>query len=133
MASARDTSCIPLVENDDIAVGVLEEAHVADAGVERVAEELDAFRLEFSPRLGDVGDADSEAGLVRLELDPLLLGIPERERHVRGLDLGALVLALRDPEHVAVERDRALDVARGNRDEVDLLDVHGSRPSRYGA
>src|SRR5438094_856368 len=66
-----------------------------------------------------------EPGDVGLELDALLLGVPERERDVRRLDLRSLVRALRDPEHVAVELDRPLHVARRNGDEVDLLDLHG--------
>ena len=77
------------------------------------------MRLPF-----DVGHADREAGDVRLELDTLLLGIPEGQRDVRRLDFGPLVRALRNPEHVPVELDRPLDVTRRDRDEVDLLDLH---------
>jgi hypothetical protein len=37
---------------------------MAHAGVPRLGHELDALRLQLGPRGGDVGDAQSEAGLV---------------------------------------------------------------------
>ena len=47
---------------------------MADAGVERLADELDALRLELAARLCDVGDAQREARLVGRELAPWCSG-----------------------------------------------------------
>ena len=69
------------------------------------------------------GDADREAGHVRLERQALLLRLPKRECYVRGLDLTVRVLGLRETEHVAVEGNRTIEVARRDRDEVDALDL----------
>jgi len=45
------------VEHERIPVGIAEERHVADAGVEDLALERDPAALELLPRLGDVGAA----------------------------------------------------------------------------
>jgi hypothetical protein len=74
------------------------------------------------------------AGRVRLERLSVSLGIPERERDVRGLDLTLGELAHREPEHVPIPRDRPRGVPRRHRHEVDLFDLHhGSLPSSNGA
>ena len=52
------------VEDDLVPVGVAHERHVADARVERLHVERDALLLELPARLGDVGNAKGEAGLV---------------------------------------------------------------------
>ena len=46
---------VPPVEHEHVPVRVLEDPHVADAGVERLAAELDALRLELLLRRRDVG------------------------------------------------------------------------------
>jgi hypothetical protein len=53
------------VEHQRVPVRIGEERHVADAGVEDLAGELDALRLERRPRLLDVGDAEGDLGAVR--------------------------------------------------------------------
>src|SRR5207247_2868278 len=88
------------------------------------SEELDARLLQLTPSRLDVGDAQRKARYVRDEALAVAFGVPERERDVGRLDLAFGVLALRQPEHIAVERDGALDVARRHRHEIDLLDVH---------
>lgn len=45
------------MEHQRVSVRVLEERHVADAGVRRLAVEDDALLLELDPRGLDVGDA----------------------------------------------------------------------------
>ncbi len=54
--SLSSESGVAVVEHQIVAVGVLEEGHVTDAGVEGLAEELDALRLELGPGGGDVVD-----------------------------------------------------------------------------
>src|SRR5215211_1193710 len=112
------------MQDDRVPSGILEEAHMADAGVVRLALEPDAFRLQLAPGLGNIGDANRKAADVRPELLAVTLGGPEGDRHVRRLDLS--VGAALEPEHIGVEADGALDVARGNREEVDRLDLHGA-------
>ena len=92
------------------------------------ADELDALRLELGTSRRDVGDTerDSVAGAAR-ELDALVLGPPDRQRDVAGLELGRLPRILRQLEHVTVEGDRPLQVARRDVDEIDTLDLHQSR------
>ena len=44
------------MQEEGVAVGILEERHLADGGLERLAVELDAFRLELGAHLVDVVD-----------------------------------------------------------------------------
>jgi len=53
---------------------------------------------------------------------PWSLRLPERERHVPGLELGRLLRVLRELEHVAVERDRPVDVPRRDVHEINSFD-----------
>ena len=53
------------VQDHLVAVGIGEERHVADAGVEHLAVELHALGLELLARLVHVGDAQREPGVVR--------------------------------------------------------------------
>src|SRR5205823_9353544 len=48
---------VPPVQHQRVAVGVVEERHVADAGVQDLAPELDALGLELPSRLRDVRHA----------------------------------------------------------------------------
>ena len=115
---------VPPVEDQRVAVGVCEERHVADTGV-AVADELHALLLELGARGRDIGDSQRDPVRRALrKIDPLVLRFPDRERHVSGLELGRLPGILGQPEHVAVERDRALDVPRRDVDEIDTLDLH---------
>src|SRR5262249_62265989 len=85
---------ISVVEHEIIAVRVGEEGHVADAGVEGVAGELDALGLELGAGRGDVIDVERRMGvLLRRELEAeggrfpdAEAGVarPELEAHVRG-------------------------------------------------
>ena len=47
---------VPPVEHQRVALGVLEEGHVAHRRLTDLALELDACRLERGARIGDVGD-----------------------------------------------------------------------------
>jgi len=108
------------VQDQRVPVGVAEERHVAETGVVHVGE-LDAPRLEPRLRGRDVGDSqrDRLAVTARDALGPRL---DERDRDVRGLELGEIPRVLGQPQRVAVERRRALAVTRRNVDEVDALD-----------
>src|SRR5215207_4098630 len=60
---------VPVVQHEVVAVRVAEERHVAHAGVERVAVELDTLRLELCARRSDVVDAQRpRVALLRHEL-----------------------------------------------------------------
>src|SRR5215216_6146479 len=123
-AARRGSWRVSPVEDQRVAVRIGEEGHVADTRV-TLADELDALRLQLGARSGDVGDAERDpmAGPTR-ELDALVLRLPDRECHVSRLELRGLARVLRKTEHVAVERDRTLDVSGWNVDEVDALDLH---------
>ena len=70
------------MEDHDVPVEVLDEAHVADAAV-LDADHLAAGGFELLDSRFDVGDAQREPSGVRLERLAVLVGIPERERYVR--------------------------------------------------
>src|SRR3954470_19976066 len=85
---------VPAVEHELVAVRIGEDRHVADAGVEGVAEELDALGLEHRAHLGDAIAAQRpRVALLGDERHPLLLGLPDPETRVPGplLPFGVLV------------------------------------------
>lgn len=102
-------------------VGIAEEGHMADPGVERLAEKLHVRRLQPRPRGGDVRDAQREPGGVGREGDTVGLGRPQRQRDVARLEL-IRSAPRRQPGDLAVEPPRPLQVTSG----------HGgrSRPAR---
>src|SRR5215210_2022724 len=121
------------MKDQDVAVAVLDEAHVADACV-LDADDVGAPRARLLHRRRNVGHAKGDARFDRHEGLAVALRIPEAESHVRRLDLAFEVLALGQAEHVAVEGDSPRDIAGRDGDKVDLLDLHyGSDPSEYGA
>src|SRR3954449_966233 len=106
---------VPAVEHELVAVRIGEDRHVADAGVEGVAEELNALGLERRAHLGNVVAAQRpRVALLRDERHPLLLGLPDAEAGIARplLPLGVLVGA--ESQDVAVEGARALGVLRGH-------------------
>src|SRR5256885_10497546 len=117
------TRRVPPVEDDGVAVRVPDEAHVADAAV-LDAHDLRARGASLVDCRADVRDAESHAGDVRREHLAVVLGVPERERHVRRLDLALRHRARNKPKHVTVESGRPRHVARRDRHEVHLLDPH---------
>ena len=54
-----------MVEHEVVAIGIREERHVADAGVEDLARELDAVGLELGTRRGHVVDIQGRVGVLR--------------------------------------------------------------------
>jgi hypothetical protein len=58
------------VQDDGVPVRVAEEGHVADPGIDRVADELHARLLERGPCIVHVSDAKGDAGRVGLERSP---------------------------------------------------------------
>ena len=113
------------MQHQVVAVGVAEERHVADTGVERVAAELDAFRLELLSCGLDVFDVESQVPVALwLERHSELLRLPDAEAGVAGPELVPRVLIPFQPEDLAVEPSRAIGVLRRDADEVELHDFH---------
>jgi hypothetical protein len=106
---------------------------VADAGVERLALELDARRLQRGACGGDIGHAQRDGVGARHDL----VRLQQRERQVAGLELREVLVRARirrEPERLAVEALRALEVARPHGEVVGALDAdHAVVPSAYGA
>src|ERR1041385_3087059 len=95
---------VPRVQHQVVAVRVVEERHVTHAGVERVAEELDALRLEVCARGLDVLDVEREMAVVlRLEVRPEPCRFPDRETRVARPKLELPVLVASQAERLAVE------------------------------
>ncbi len=57
------------MKNQDVPVRIVEEPHVADARVHRLAEELDSRLLEPPARRSDIRHTKSDSGRIRRELD----------------------------------------------------------------
>jgi hypothetical protein len=68
MALRRRPRRVAVVEHERVAVRIGEERHVADAGVERVAPERHAARLELGPRALDVVDVQRDGIVVDMVL-----------------------------------------------------------------
>ena len=114
------------MQHQVVAVGIGEEGHVADPGVEGLAVELDPLGLELRPRRGDVVDVQRRVRVfLRRELHPLLRRLPDAEAGLPRPDLVLAPLVGPQAERLDVEAPRALGVGRGNADEVGLGD-HGS-------
>jgi hypothetical protein len=95
------------VQHERVAVGVAEERHVTDPGVERVALELDTFRFEIGSRLRDVLHLEREVRrLLRLELLAEPLRLPDVQALIAGPELEPSVVVAAQAERVDVERGR---------------------------
>src|SRR5713226_8197985 len=117
---------VPPVQHQGVPVGIVEEGHVADARVERLAGELHTFPFELGASCSDVGYAKRQLGRIRRELPSDLGWIPDPERHLPREELGAdrRVALVREAKRLAVEPFRPLDVLRRDGDEIDPLDLH---------
>ncbi len=83
MASAAGG--VTVVQHEVVAVGVVEERHVADPCVHDLADELDALCLELGARRGDVVDVQREVGvLLRGERQAQALGLPDAQARLAG-------------------------------------------------
>src|SRR3954470_9325009 len=123
---------VPAVQHELVAVRIGEDRHVADAGVEGVAEELDALGLEHRAHLGDVVAAQRPwVALLGHERHALLLGLPDPEACVAGPLLPLGVLVGPQSQDVAVEGAGALGIPGRDAEEVEsFYDSHGTRLSR---
>ena len=121
--SPRRPWCVAPMEDDDVPIRILDEAHVADAAVFD-ADDLTTGCANFLDSLVNVRDAKRDPVLVRHERFILILRKPERERDVRRFKLARGVFTDRQAEYFAVPSNGSLKVARGNRDEVNALDSH---------
>src|SRR2546423_10130241 len=119
------------MEQEGVAVGILEEGHPADTRLDRLTFELHALRLELGARRIDVVHAQREPGRRRRELLPDARRIEDVKRHLAAAKLHVAVALRLDlqAERAGVERLGPLDVLREDGDEVRALDVH----SAYGA
>ena len=102
---------VTAVEDQHVAVEILDEAHVADPAVHD-PDHLAACGPELLDGALDVRDAKGDPGRIRLKRLAVRLGRPERDRHVRRLELALAVLALGQTQHVPVERNRSAQVTR---------------------
>src|SRR5207247_7636981 len=117
---------------------VVDTRAVADPGVPHLAD-VQALGLELGLRGRYVRHAERDRR--RRERGELVL--VRRGRHHRERDIGRLVLdpvlvvevlVARQPEDLAVEALRGLDVVHRDADVVDARDLHqGCLPSGYGA
>src|SRR3954468_9118691 len=78
LGSSR-AGCVTVVKHQNVAVGVREGHHVADAGVHGVAQEAHALRLELLARGMNVPDVERDRVRARLELAPDRGGLHELE------------------------------------------------------
>src|SRR6185295_8527312 len=94
----------------------------ADAGIDRVAPELDALRLELGLGGIEIVDAELERVGIGPELLPQRIQLHYRDRQVAGFELagGQLppLLASLEPEHLVVELHRPVDVRRADDQKV---------------
>ena len=109
-----------MVEHESVAVGILEERHVADARVEGLAEELDALRLELGARRGDVVDVQRDVRvLLRRELHPERGRLVDPEARLADPELALAGGVGPQPERVDVEGPRSRPVGGRHGDEVE--------------
>src|SRR3954469_24906521 len=123
---------VPSVQHELVAVRIGEDRHVADAGVEGVAEELDTLGLEGRAHLADVIAAQRpRVPLLGDERHAVLLGLPDSETGVAGPLLPLGVLVGTQPQHASVEGPGAVGVPGGDAEEVESFDnSHGTRRTR---
>lgn len=118
----RSRRRVAMVDGQGVAVRVVEEALMADAGIEGVAFELDAARFQL--RLGglEIVDVELDREIVGAELDVESVHLHQGDRQVPGLELarGHAPPALRELEaqRLAVEPGGPLVVLRRHGDEV---------------
>src|SRR5437763_1938521 len=112
------------MEQEGVAVGILEEGHPADARLDRLTFELHALRLELGARRVDVVHAQREPGRRRCELLPDARRIEDVERHLAAakLHVGLPLRLDLEAERAGVERPRPLPISGRNADCVDLRD-----------
>src|SRR5215208_6520639 len=111
-----------MVDPQHVAVRIREERLKTHAGIDRIALELDAARLELGLRRLEVVDAELERIRARLELESERIRLDDGDRQVAGLELVtghvAPLLATLEPERLAVELHRPVDVGRADDEEV---------------
>src|SRR5215210_3057270 len=123
---------VAAMQHQSVAVGVVEERHMADAGVEDLALELDASALELPPGLLDARDAQRDVRRVRArELLADVRRVDEVEADVLAeLELGPCAgRDLLEAERVPVPRRRLLEISHRHRDEIGALDDQPTDPS----
>src|SRR5215216_409554 len=120
------------MEHQRVAVGVVEEGHVADTGIEDLPFEFDPAILKLLARLLHVGNAERDVRRVgRGELLADVRRIDQVEADVLPqLELRPAALAdLLEPERVAVPGRGLLEIGDRDGDEVRPLDDQPTDPS----
>src|SRR3954454_9972058 len=112
-----------MVQAESVPIRVLEERHVADAGVEPV-DELHPALLELGLRALEVVDVKGDrirARVRRAHPERLRLNDLERQRARLPLAAGARAVLLRllELEHLAVELLGPLEIRDRDRQEID--------------
>src|SRR4051794_19996309 len=128
------------MDEQRVAVGIMEEGHVADAGVHGLAAELDSARLQLGPRGLHVLHVQGDGMPAGLELLADRLRVQHLKGEAAGFELAArspaIVGRLGEAQHGAVElRGRGV-VGDEDRCEVDAGDegcAQGSPLSGIGA
>src|SRR5829696_6485299 len=122
---------VAMVEGQRVTVGIVEEGLEARAGVDRLALERHAARLELSLGALEVVHVELDRAVVGVVLHPKGVGLHDRDGQVAALELlaghAAPLLRRLQAEHVRVEVARLLEVLGRDGDEVDAVDeaVHG--------
>src|SRR5438045_1245485 len=100
------------MEQEGVAVGILEEGHPADTRLDRLTFELHALRLELGARRFDVVHAEQRDGVrLRRELLAPLLRHPDAKARVADPELALRVLVRPQPERLDVELPRPLPIS----------------------
>src|SRR6476646_4727919 len=102
---------VTVVEHQVVAVGIGEEGHVADPGVERLTVELDALGFELRSRRGDVVDVQRRVRVFLWgELHPHFRRFPDPEAGVPRPKLELAALVRSQAKGLDVEATRSLGV-----------------------
>ena len=127
------------MQDQDVSVRVLEGRLQADAGVHRLAEELDPGALQLGAGPFDVGDPERDGAGARRELAADRRGVENLQGEVAGLELATrdplVGLRLLEAERAAVELGRAREIGDEDGQEVGAFDPHAQstepKPTRW--
>jgi hypothetical protein len=112
-----------VVQHQVVSVGVREERHVADTGINGVPDERDALAFQFGSSGGDIIDVQREVTvLLGRKRHPDLGRFPDPETGLSSPELEARSRIRTQAKRVRVEAPESLCVLRWDRNEVKLGD-----------